>query len=64
MENSIPKMRPELVPEWSEKNAPLTRSRLAQIRFTGGVGHAVMNGRPVQRLGPTERNVPYAITLE
>ena len=47
MSNSLAKVHPELVSEWSERNFPLTPDNItsAQTREFGGKAVAVTNGR-------------------
>ncbi len=59
MNNSLAKVHPELVSEWSEKNLPFTPDILlsVQIKKHGGKVLAVTNGRqPLFRTIPWQRH--------
>ena len=60
MNNSLAEVRPELVPEWSEKNLPLKPD---EITF-GGEVLAVTNGRQALRLVLMEKNARYVPVRE
>lgn len=62
MENSIAKMRPALVAEWSEKNMPITPDDVSygSNKLYWWKGSCVMNGRQVQKQEQREKDVPSA----
>ena len=61
MENSLSRMRPHLVSEWSEKNFPLTPDTVTfgSNKTVWWKGLAVTNGRQALKLAPQASNVQY-----
>ena len=55
MENSLSRMRPHLVSEWSEKNFPMTPDT---VTF-GSNKTAVTSGRQALKLAPQASNAQY-----
>ena len=68
MNNSLAKVPPELITEWSEKSLPLTPDDiilpLVQIKKYGGKVLAVTNGRQALRLVLMEKNAQYVLVRE
>ena len=66
MNNSLAEVRPELVPEWSEKNLPLKPDEITfgSKKKYGGEVLAVTNGRQALRLVLMEKNAQYVPVRE
>ncbi len=62
MNNSLASVHPELIPEWSDRNLPLTPDKITfgSNKKYGGKVLAVTSGKRASKLAQRARNARYA----